>query len=85
MRTGLGWDIDPDFPIWLWKAEVADGDTRKGYVEWVDQKKEAREVAAWRPSGGFGGCGCCGSVADVDQIHCFEPCDAEAYAQWPPS
>ena len=45
MRTGLGWDIDPDFPIWLWKAEVADGDTRKGYVEWVEQKKdEAREA-----------------------------------------
>lgn len=39
-RTGLGWGSDPDFPIWLWKAEVADGDTRKGYLEWVEQKKD---------------------------------------------
>ena len=43
-RTGLGWGSDPDFPIWLWKAAVADGDTRKGYVEWVEQKKDEEEA-----------------------------------------
>jgi len=44
VKTGLGWDTDPDFPMWLWKAEVADGDTRKGYLEWVEQKKDEEEA-----------------------------------------
>ena len=33
------WHIDPQFPIWDWKYEVANGDTRTGYHEWVKGKK----------------------------------------------
>lgn len=37
------WDEDPDHPVEDWQNEVANGDTRLGYAEWVKAKKEAAE------------------------------------------
>jgi hypothetical protein len=34
------WDDDPDYPPGDWQAEVANGDTRLGYVEWVAQQRD---------------------------------------------
>lgn len=34
------WSSDPDFPVSDWQYEVANGDTRIGYWEWVKIKKE---------------------------------------------
>lgn len=34
------WDNDPDYPPEDWQYEVANGDTRLGYREWVEHKKE---------------------------------------------
>ena len=35
------WVIDPDYPLEDWKYEVQNGDTRLGYHDWVDHKKES--------------------------------------------
>lgn len=35
------WQDHPDFPVSYWKQEVADGDTRRSYVEWVKAQIEA--------------------------------------------
>ena len=34
------WDNDPDYPVEDWQYEVANGDTRLGYREWVEHQKE---------------------------------------------
>ena len=34
------WEDDPDYPVADWQYEVANGDTRRGYHEWVEAKKE---------------------------------------------
>lgn len=31
---------DEEYPIADWQSEVADGDTRLGYADWVLQQKE---------------------------------------------
>lgn len=37
-----GWDPeDPDYPIEDWKYEVQSGDTRLGYEQWVESRKES--------------------------------------------
>lgn len=48
-RDGIGWD-EPDFPYEDWQAEVANGDTRVSYAEFVMRNREQEltgdEVAA---------------------------------------
>lgn len=34
------WDNDPEFPPEDWQAEVANGETRQSYHEWVSSKRE---------------------------------------------
>ncbi|MBA4090270.1 MAG: hypothetical protein C0494_06730 [Sphingobium sp.] len=34
------WDDNPDYPVDDWKTEVANGDTRLGYRDWVDARTE---------------------------------------------
>lgn len=37
-----GWpEEDPDWSLADWRYEVANGDTRLGYADWVEQNKEA--------------------------------------------
>jgi len=38
------WEDDPDFPAEDWKYEVANGDTRLGYGEWVEHQRDAKRV-----------------------------------------
>ena len=38
------WDDDPEFPSEDWKYEVANGDTRLGYGEWVEHQRDAKRV-----------------------------------------
>lgn len=33
------WDDDPEFPVGDWKHEVADGNTRMGYWQWVEGQR----------------------------------------------
>ena len=35
------WDDDPDYPVSDWQHEVAEGDTRRGYHQWVACQREA--------------------------------------------
>jgi hypothetical protein len=35
-----GWEDNPQYPRAVWKAEVAAGDTQRGYWDWVDAKRE---------------------------------------------
>ena len=37
------WEDDPEFPVEDWKFEVANGDTRLGYYEWVGQKRDIQK------------------------------------------
>jgi hypothetical protein len=37
------WEDDPEFPVEDWKFEVANGDTRLGYCEWVGQKRDIQK------------------------------------------
>ena len=39
------WEDDPEFPVEDWKYEVANGDTRLGYFEWVEHQRDAKKVA----------------------------------------
>ena len=34
------WEDDPDYPVEDWQAQVANGDTRNGYLAWIETKKE---------------------------------------------
>lgn len=34
------WDNHPDYPVSDWQREVAEGDTRLGYAEWVRAQME---------------------------------------------
>lgn len=34
------WNDDPDFPPSDWQSEVANGDTRMGYRDWVAGQRE---------------------------------------------
>ena len=64
MRTVLGWGSDPDFPVGDWQYEVSNDETRQGYWEWVEQKKdEARDE-------GPAYCGNCGEHCAHDG-RCF--------------
>lgn len=38
--TGI-WDVDPEFPVEDWRAEVQNDETRLGYWDWVDAQREA--------------------------------------------
>ncbi len=40
------WEDDPRFPVADWQYEVANGDTRSGYREWVTNKAEQAEWEA---------------------------------------
>jgi len=42
------WEDDPEFPSGDWKYEVANGDTRLGYLEWVKQKRDIRRKSSVR-------------------------------------
>lgn len=35
------WKRDPDFPVEDWKYEVANDDTRLGYLDWVKHQRDA--------------------------------------------
>ena len=35
---------DPDYPVRDWQYQVANGDTRLGYAEWVRNEREANHV-----------------------------------------
>ena len=37
------WEDDPEFPSDDWKFEVANGDTRLGYCEWVEHERNAKK------------------------------------------
>ncbi|MGA3118397.1 MAG: hypothetical protein ABSF90_28720 [Syntrophobacteraceae bacterium] len=37
------WEDDPEFPAEDWKYEVANGDTRLGYPEWVEHQRDAKK------------------------------------------
>ena len=37
------WEDDPEFPSEDWKYEVANGDTRLGYREWVEHQRDAKK------------------------------------------
>lgn len=37
------WDNDPDYPPEDWRYEVANGDTRLGYWDWVVNQKEQEQ------------------------------------------
>jgi len=34
-QHGSIWGAHPKYPVWDWQYEVANGDTRLGYWEWV--------------------------------------------------
>jgi hypothetical protein len=34
------WEEDPDYPVADWKYEVANGNTRMGYWEWVECNRD---------------------------------------------
>ena len=38
------WEDDHEFPSEDWKYEVANGDTRLGYREWVEHQRDAKRV-----------------------------------------
>lgn len=35
------WKSDPDYPVEDWRHEVANDDTRHGYLDWVQSRKDA--------------------------------------------
>lgn len=37
---GDPWASDPDYPVEDWQYEVANGDTRRGYQEWLRARRE---------------------------------------------
>jgi hypothetical protein len=37
------WDDHPDHPVEEWQYEVADGDTRQSYIQWVNSAIEIAE------------------------------------------
>ena len=37
------WDEDEKYPVKDWQYEVANDDTRIGYLEWVEHTKEQSE------------------------------------------
>ena len=41
--SGSHWDNDPDYPPEDWRNEVANGDTRQSYQDWVAHQKDAAE------------------------------------------
>jgi hypothetical protein len=43
------WDEDPDFPVQDWQYEVANDDTRSGYLDWVTSQHEAQADEAAEP------------------------------------
>ncbi|WKW86158.1 hypothetical protein SEA_JONJAMES_185 [Gordonia Phage JonJames] len=40
------WDEDPNFPVSDWQEQVANGDTRQGYWDWVEYTAEQEAIAA---------------------------------------
>ena len=36
------WDDHPDHSVEDWKYEIANGNTRQGYVDWVNSSLEAK-------------------------------------------
>src|SRR3546814_13878175 len=37
------WDDNPDHPVYDWKIEVTNDDTRLGYLDWVEARSERSE------------------------------------------
>lgn len=37
------WDHPPDFPVNDWMYEVANDNTRQGYVDWVNSQLDAQD------------------------------------------
>ena len=37
------WKEDPDYPVSDWQYEVANDDTRAGYLDWVESKRNCDE------------------------------------------
>jgi len=42
-RPASHWDDHPDYPASDWMREVGEGDTRLGYVDWVNAEIEVRK------------------------------------------
>ena len=40
------WSDNPDWPVEDWQYEVANGDTRLGYSEWVDHNLESPQAGS---------------------------------------
>jgi len=38
------WEEDQKYPVADWKYEVANDDTRSGYVDWVRSKRAMSEI-----------------------------------------
>ena len=44
-QDGDYWGEDPSNPIIDWQREVADGDTRLGYWQWIEAQKEWKQAS----------------------------------------
>jgi len=44
--AGSYWDEDPEYAVADWRYEVANDDTRLGYLEWVEHQRESATHAA---------------------------------------
>jgi hypothetical protein len=41
------WEDNPEFPVEDWRYEVANDDTRLGYLEWIEHKRESDDNDEW--------------------------------------
>lgn len=41
------WDEYPEYPVEDWHFEVANGDTRRGYWDWVEAKIDEEKCASF--------------------------------------
>jgi hypothetical protein len=37
------WQGDPDYPVSDWQSDVANNDTRLGYLDWVEHNRESAQ------------------------------------------
>lgn len=63
------WREDPDYPLEDWRYEVANDDTRQGYLDWVAHQKAWREQE--RPPYTV-------HVGNIGNIDCVSLAEAEA-------
>lgn len=48
-HTYPAWAEDPNYPVGDWRLEVANDDTRLGYVEWLEHKREPEPIELTPP------------------------------------